>query len=191
MTEYQFNKLQFWILLIAAIVFAAILLTSCSTENKAQRKTAWLIVHDKLDDVCARVYPNIDSMEHLDSIHFDTLYVETASEIKIDTVYKNDTVFITHTVKCPPERTITKYVHDSVIIHKSNTAELERQKGETLYWQNQVKEKDKQIQGKDALITQQQKKIEALDKWKIYFIILLSLNVLGFVIRFFVVKKPM
>lgn len=174
-------KWLFYIFLIVWVIL--LLLTGCSVEKKSQRKAAYLIAHDKLDDICARVYPIHDSVITKDSTHFDTLYVENNPIIKTDTVYKNDTVFITQTVKCPPEKVITKTVHDSVFIYRTNTAEVERIKGELL-------DKDKQIKAKDDIVIKQQQKIDALDKWKIYFIILCSLNVLAFVVRFFVVKRP-
>jgi uncharacterized protein YpmS len=167
--------LVFWVILL--------LLTGCSVEKKSQRKVAYLLAHDKMDEACARLFPVRDSVVTKDSTHFDTLYVENNPIIKTDTVYKNDTVFITQSVKCPPEKVITKTVHDSVFTYRTNTAEVERLKGELL-------DKEAVIKAKDEVVLKQQVKIEALDKWKIYFIILCSLNVLAFVVRFFVIKRP-
>lgn len=175
------NKIK-WILLSFLIVWAILLLlTGCSTERKAQHKVAWLISKDKLDDVCARVYPNRDSTVYRDSISFDTLIVENEVIVK-DTVIKGDTLFVEK--KCPPERVITKTVHDSVFIYRTNTAEVDRLKGE-------VMDKDKQIKAKDDIVIKQQEKIDKMDKWRLWFFILAGVNILAFVFRFFVIKKPL
>jgi hypothetical protein len=165
------------------VIIILLIFSSCSVEQRSKKAVNYLLTHDKLAAVCARVYPIHDSVTVKDSTHFDTLYVENNPIIKTDTVYKNDTVFITQSVKCPPEKVITKTVHDSVLTYRTNTAEVERLKGELL-------DKDKVIKAKDDVVLKQQVKIEALDKWKIYFIILCSLNVLAFVVRFFVIKRP-
>lgn len=180
MSESKITRLLFGFIAIWAVL---LILTCCSTEKKAQKKTAWLIAHDKLDDVCARVYPIRDSVITKDSIHFDTLIVETAPEIKTDTVYKNDTVFITQSVKCPPAKVITKTVHDSVFVYRTNTAEIDRVKGQVLAKEGQIKQKD------DIIIKQQQN-IDKDNWWKVAAIITWCLVFTGFVFRFFVIKKP-
>jgi hypothetical protein len=180
-----------WLLIAYVIVWAlliglsSLLFSGCSVDKKAQKKVSWLLAHDKMDDACSRLYPNMDSISKGDSVVvFDTLYKEGPEVILNDTVYQvGDTVVKVITKQCPPERTIYKitYIHDT--LYRSNTADLERLKGELLA-------KDGQIKAKDDIIIKQQQKIDKEDKWKVWFIILASLNVLAFVVRFFVIKRP-
>jgi hypothetical protein len=57
--------------LLLAIV---ICLFSCSIEKRVSKKTNWLLAHDKLSVVCARIYPVKDSVGK-----FDTIYVPSNS----------------------------------------------------------------------------------------------------------------
>lgn len=167
-----------WLILVVAVLF----LHSCSVDKKATKKEAWLIAHDKLDDICARVYPNHDSTIVKDSLSFDTLYVSNDVYLR-DTVYRDgDTIY--REKKCPPAQVITKYIYKDSIIYRTNTAEVERLKGELLA-------KDKQIKEKDDIVINQQKKIDRNDFWRMVCIITWSLIVLGFVVRFFVMKRPL
>lgn len=179
------NKIK-WILLGFLIIWGILLLlTSCSVERKTQRKTAWLISHDLLDDVCSRNFPVRDSVVTKDSVRFDTLYLDSEAEILHDTVVsQGDTVFRIIEKKCPPQIVLTKFVKRDSIIYRTNTAEVERLKGVIL-------DKDKQIKAKDDIIINQQEKIDKNDWWKMAFLILAFVNVLGFVFRFFVIKKPL
>jgi hypothetical protein len=178
------DNLKLRLLLIAAgalfILIVASGLLGCSVDNKAQRKEAWLISKDKLDDICARVYPNMDSTIVIDRM--DTLYKDGPEIYLKDTIYqRGDTVVKVITKKCPPVQVITKY-RDS-IIYRNNTAEEQRLKGEVLA-------KEAQIKAKDDLIGKQQAKIDSMDKWRLWCIITWSLVVLGFVVRVFVIKRP-
>lgn len=167
-----------WLIIIAAVLF----LHGCSVEKKAQRKTAWLISRDKLDDICARVYAPRDSFSVKDSILFDTLYLDNNVIIR-DTVKCKDTVIYLER-RCPPsERIIIHHYHDSTI-YRSNTAEEDRLKGVIL-------EKEKQLQKKDDIIIKQQVKIDKNDWWKTACIITWCVVLLGLVFRFFVLKKPL
>lgn len=181
MTVDNDDKRKTWLLLVFLIIWAVLLLlTACSTEKKAQKKTAWLIAHDKLDDVCSRVYPNRDSTIYRDSISFDTLYLQNDVTVR-DTVVKGDTLFVEK--KCPPERVITETVHDSVFIYRTNTADVDRLKGDLLA-------KDKQIGQKDYIIIKQQEKIDKNDRWRVAAILTWCVVFTGFVFRFFVIKRP-
>jgi hypothetical protein len=182
------DNLKLRLLLIAAGVLFILIVASgllgCSVDKKAQRKEAWLISKDKLDDICARVYPNHDSTIVKDSVRFDTLYKDGPEVILHDTVYSvGDTIVKVITKQCPPVQVITKTVHDSVFIYRTNTAEVERLKGEVLA-------KEAQIKAKDDIVIKQQTKIDKNTWWEIACIITWSLFVLGFVVRFFVVKRP-
>jgi hypothetical protein len=180
MNEYDddMRKLKIMLLIIAGLVL--FLLFSCSTEKKAQRKVAWLLSKDLMDDNCSRLYPNHDSV--INSIHFDTLYVDGEPVILRDTVFqKGDTIIKVITKQCPPERIITKY-HDS-IIYRTNTAEVERMKRELLYLQNQIK-------AKDDIIIKQQEKIDKNDWWKMAALITWFTILLGIVFRLFIYKRP-
>jgi hypothetical protein len=181
-TKVDEIRLKQLLAIIVALIVAWVLF-GCSVDKKAQKKVSWLLAHDKMDDACSRLYPNLDSTTHKDSVHFDTLYLENDPVIKTDTLYRNDTVFITQTVKCPPDKVITIHKVDTVTVYRTNTAEVERWKGEVLT-------KEGQIKAKDDIIIKQQQKIDNEDKWKVWFIILASLNVLAFVVRFFVIKRP-
>jgi hypothetical protein len=158
-----------------------LLLVSCSVEKQAQKKTAWLIAHDKLDDVCARIYPVKDSLVVRNSVSFDTLYVENEVFIRDTVTREGRTVYIEK--KCPPHQVITKVVNRDSIIYRTNTAEVERLKGEVLSKEKQIKEKDNTIIGKD-------KKIDKNDWWKWACLITWFAIVLGGVFRFFVIKRP-
>lgn len=181
-TKVDEIRLKQLLAIIVALIVAWVLF-GCSVDKKAQKKVSWLLAHDKMDDACSRLYPNLDSTTHKDSVHFDTLYLENDPIVKTDTLYRNDTVFITQTVKCPPDKVITIHKVDTVTVYRTNTAEVERWKGEVLT-------KEGQIKAKDDIIIKQQQKIDKEDKWKVWFIILASLNVLAFVVRFFVIKRP-
>lgn len=205
--------------LLFAVVLASILVATCagcSIEKQAQKKTAWLMAHDKLDDVCARIYPpiesitvrrdtvkagNIDYTALLDSLYKVvndsaneswTLVVDSATTNVADVLQqrlslaKKEIAGLKEVIAklrkdykpCNPDiifidttRTVT------------NTAEVDRLKGELL-------KKDEQVKAKDDIIIQQQKKIDSQDKWKLLFFLLLGVNVIGFIIRFFVIKKP-
>lgn len=170
------------LLILFLIVWAILLLlTACSVEKKTQRKVAYLIAHDKLDDVCSRVYPNHDSVVTKDSISFDTLFVESDPELIRDTIYKGDTVFISS--KCPPVQIITKVIYRDSIIYRTNTAEVERLKGVIL-------EKEKVIAQKDDIIIRQQVKIDKNDWWKTACILSWCAMLLGIVFRLFIYKRP-
>lgn len=158
-----------------------LLFASCNVEKRTQKKVAWLIAHDKLDDVCARVYPVRDSIVVKDSVSFDTLYLENE-------VYLRDTVFregqtIYREKKCPPVTVVTKTVTKDSIIYRRNTAEEERLKGEILI-------KENNLIVKDETINKQQAKIDKNDWWKTACLITWFTMLLGFVFRFFVIKKP-
>lgn len=171
-----------WLIIIAAVLF----LHGCSVEKKAQRKTAWLISRDKLDDICARVYPPRDSFSVKDSILFDTLYMDNNVIIR-DTVKCKDTVIYLER-RCPPsERIIIHHYHDS-IIYRSNTAEEDRLKGEIITWQKGFEHAGEMILDLNNELKEQRGK---RDWWMWAFLILAGVNVIGLVFRFFILKRPL
>jgi hypothetical protein len=164
----------------ALILYCAMFLGGCSIDRQAQKREAWLIAHDKLDDICARVYPNMDSTIVIDRM--DTLYKDGPEIYLKDTIYQQgDTVVKVITKKCPPVQVITKY-RDS-IIYRNNTAEEQRLKGEVLA-------KEAQIKAKDDTINKQQTKIDKEDWWKMACLITWFAIVLGIVTRLFIYKRP-
>lgn len=170
---------------LGAILFiwVLILFSSCSVERQAQRKTAWLIAHDKLDDVCARIYPVRDSLIIRDSIRTDTVTAEPV--IIIDSVQCNKTDSVVYVkVKCPPAKTITQVIRRDSIIYQRSTAEEDRLKGEIIRVQTQLAQKDQ-------IIINQQQKIDKNDWWKTACLVTWGVVLLGFVFRFFVFKKPL
>lgn len=164
--EYNPPKV-FWVLLVVLI---GIILASCSVERQAQRKTAWLIAHDKLDDVCARIYPPKDSLVVRDSVSFDTLYVEN-EVIYYDTVYR-DGQMVVISKPCPPHQVITQTIRKDSLIYRTNTAEVDRMKGEVLEVQRQLKDKD-------SIIIKQQQNLDKDNWWKVACIITWALVGMG------------
>jgi len=163
------------------ILILLVLLAGCSVEKRAQKKVAWLLAKDVMDDACARLYPVRDSVVVRDSLHFDTLYVENETYIRDTVVREGQTVYIEK--KCPPHQVITKTVTRDSFIYRTNTADVERLKGEVLAVQKQLVEKD-------GIIINQQKNLDKDNWWKVACIVTWCGVLLGFVFRFFVVKKP-
>ncbi len=166
---------------LAILLLFVVLLFSCSTEKKAAKKVSWLLAHDLMDDNCARLYPNKDSVIVLDSTTTDTLFKE--GEAFYDTIrLTNDSVIYVHH-KCPPSQTITKVVRRDSTIYRTNGAEVARLTAI-------IQQKDRQIKEKDDIVIKQQKKIDKNDWWKIACLATWALIVLGGVFRFFVLKRP-
>lgn len=160
------------------LIIISILLFSCSVEKRAQKKVSWLLSRDLMDDNCARLYPNRDSVVVRDSITRDTTYQDSAVYLR-DTVYRDgDTIY--REKKCPPVKIITNTIRKDSIIYRTNTAEVERLKGEIL-------EKEKIIKEKDQLIVQKDKKAEKNDWWKWACLITWALIAIG--ITFKIAKK--
>lgn len=171
-----------WLLLIFLLIWAVLLLlTACSTEKKAQRKASWLIAHDKLGEFCNLLYPpRPDSIVTRDTTIYDTIPGE--SVIIHDSIKCKDTV-IYRDVKCPPGETIYKTVYKDTTVYKDNPNQRAAS-------DQQLRERDKVIAAKDAVILEQQKKIDKMDKWRLWFFILAFVNVLGIVFRLFIYKRP-
>jgi hypothetical protein len=158
---------------IILAIFTAFLF-SCNVEKQANKKVAWLLAHDLMDDNCARLFPVRDSLVVRDSTSFDTLYVENEVFIR-DTIIKEGKVIYIEK-KCPPHQVITKIVTRDSIIYKRQTSEEDRLKGEIL-------KKEKLIAEKDAMIIAKDKKIDKNNWWKIACIITWALIVIYVVIK--------
>jgi hypothetical protein len=182
--EFNSDRQKTKLLIVIAIVWAVFILMQllgCSVDKMAQKKTAWLIAHDRLDDICARVYPNRDSVTVKDSVSFDTSYVSNDVYLR-DTIYRDgDTIY--REKKCPPAQVITKYVNHDSTIYRTNTADVDRLKGELL-------DKDKQLKAKDDIVIKQQQKIDKEDWWKTACLITWFAMVLVIVARLFIIKRP-
>jgi hypothetical protein len=165
-------------------ILSILLLASCNVEKKAQKKVGWLLAHDLMDDNCARLYPNRDSSFVRDTvIRRDTI---TGQPFIIrDTVPcpggKETILYRYH--ECPPVRTIIEYHTRDSIIYRTNTAEVERMKGEVLGKEKQLREKDDLIIKKDA-------KIDKNDWWKWACLITWMVMLLSIIFRLFIYKKP-
>lgn len=171
------DKPKIKLLLGFILVWLLAYLCSCSVERRAQKKTAWLLSKDLLDDICARQFPNHDSIVVKDSVRFDTLYVEGEEIIIQDTIYKKgDTILRILDKKCPRCPVLVKTVRKDSIIYRSNTSEIERLKGEILVKETQLKEKDN-------LINVIQGKVEKNRFWLIACLITWTLLVLYIVLR--------
>jgi hypothetical protein len=168
--------------IIVLIIFLIIrLLPGCSVEHKAHTKASWLIAHDKLGEFCNLLYPpKPDSIVTRDTTLYDTIPGE--SVIIHDSVRCKDSI-IYRDVKCPPAQVIIKTLLKDTTIYRENP-------NQRAAYESQLRGKDNQIKAKDDIIINQQVTIDKEDKWKVWFIILASLNVLSFVFRFFVIKRP-
>lgn len=107
-------------LLVALIALTVILtwLTGCTTQRKAEK---YYQKHpEKLAEKCADEFPVKDSIIVIDSVHFDTLYLEGEPVILKDSFFiKGDTIIKQITKECPKVQTITKTVtHDSIIYRR-------------------------------------------------------------------------
>jgi len=185
--EFKSDRQKLWILLLIVIVWAFLIGMSsiffgCSVDKRAQKKTAWLIAHDQLDDICARVYPNRDSITKGDStVVFDTLYLNNDVYLRDTIVKDGDTIY--REKKCPPNPVITKqvFIHDT--LYRTNTADVDRLKGEIL-------DREKQLKAKDDIVIKQQQKIDKNDWWKTACLITWFAMVLGIIARLFIIKRP-
>jgi hypothetical protein len=177
-----------WLLIAYVIVWAlliglsSLLLSGCSVDKKAQRKASWLIAHDELGKYCNLLYPpKPDSIVVKDSVWRDTIpgqdvYVHDTIPCKDSIIYRD--------LKCPPCNPVVQHErHDSIVYRDKNP-------NERAAYEAQLRAKDGQIKAKDDLISKQQAKIDSMDKWRLWCIITWSLMVLGFVVRFFVIKRP-
>jgi hypothetical protein len=171
-----------YIILFCLGVLFLLSLTGCSTEKKAAKKVSWLLAHDIMDDNCARLYPNRDSVIVVDSLKIDTLYKE--GEIIYDTIPCNKTDSIIYREhKCPPAQIITKLQRHDSIIYRTNTAEADR-------LNSIIQQKDRQLKEKDDIVINQQKKIDKNDWWKVAALLTWFAIVLGVVFRIFIYKNP-
>jgi hypothetical protein len=177
-----------WFIVLYAIVYAAFLffcsalLSGCSVDKKAQNKASWLIAHDKLGEFCNLLYPpKPDSIVTKDSVWRDTIpgqdvYVHDTIPCKDSIIYRD--------LKCPPCNPVIQHERHDTTIYRDNP-------NQRAACDEQLRGKDKQIKAKDDTITKQQDKIDRMDKWRLWFIILAGLNVFAFVFRFFVIKRPL
>lgn len=157
------------------VILLLIIFTSCNVEKKAANKINWLLSKDKLSEACSRIYPSKDSIIVKDSIWKDTIPGEVV--ILYDTVdcKKKDSI-IYRAIKCPPCNSVIEYrVRDSIIYQRSTSEEGRLQ--------SIINAKDKVIQEKDKIIIAKDKKIDKNDWWKIAFIILAGLNVIGVILK--------
>jgi hypothetical protein len=165
------------------VIIFALGLCSCSQQKQAAKKVNWLLARDLMDDECARLYPNVDSIVKGDTVtNFDTLYVENEVYIR-DTVTKDGKIVYIEK-KCPPHQTVTKTVFVKPdTIFRDNGKEKAR-------LTSIIQQKDRQIKDKDDQVTKMQKNLDKDDWWKIACLITWFAIVLGGVFRFFVIKKP-
>lgn len=139
------------------IILFLLILSSCSEERIAAKKGAWLISHDRLNELCLDTYGrSVDSIVVRDSIYnLDTLYIE--GEIIRDTIKgKDTTIFIEH--KCPPQKIIRDIIKKDSIIYKADP-------NQKAYYENQLRNKDKAIQDAQAAVNSANKKVEENRWW--------------------------
>jgi hypothetical protein len=167
---------------IAIIVFILLGFCGCSEQKQATKKVSWLLAHDLMDDECARLYPVMDSLVKGDTIvNLDTLYLDNDVFIRDTILREGETVYIEK--KCPPTQTITKKIFVVDTLYRESTAEVNR-------LNSIIQQKDRQAKEKDDIVINQQKKIDKNDWWKIAALATWALILVGGIIRFFVIKKP-
>jgi len=108
-------------------IFWLLLLIACSHERKVQRAVDVLSQEPSASSLfCSNKYPSKDTTIYKDSITFlDTLYQLSPAEI--DTIVREDTVFIT--VTSPTKtKTITKTVVQTKETIKQPTEKIEEQR---------------------------------------------------------------
>lgn len=108
--------LTVWLMVVLIIIMTW--MVSCTTQRKAER---FYKKHpDKLAQKCAETFPVKDSIVVIDSVHFDTLYIEGEPVIIRDSFFiKGDTIVRQITKECPKVQTITKVIrHDSIIYRR-------------------------------------------------------------------------
>jgi hypothetical protein len=156
-------------------------LAGCNGEKKAQRKASYLIAHDKLGEFCNLLYPpKPDSIVVRDTTLFDTI---PGPQVTLyDTIHCKDSV-IYRQIKCPPAQVIVKHERHDSTIYRDNP-------NQRAAYEQQLREKNKQIKAKDDIVKKQQVKIDKNDWWKVAALVTWFTIVLGFVIRFFVIKRP-
>lgn len=94
------------------VVYISILLVicmlSCTNQRKVQR---WNVLHPgEAAQNCADQFPARDSVSTIDSVHFDTLYVENETVLRDSFFIRGDTVVKVVDKKCQPVQMITKTV---------------------------------------------------------------------------------
>jgi hypothetical protein len=180
----ELNRL--WLFILFAIVYMAFMFfcsvfLGCNVEKKAQRKASYLIAHDKLGEFCNLLYPpKPDSIVTRDTTVFDTI---PGPQVTVyDTIHCKDSI-IYREIKCPPAQVIVKHERHDSTIYRDNP-------NQRAAYEQQLREKDKQIKAKDDIVIKQQQKIDKNDWWRTAAIITWCVVLLGFVFRFFVFKRP-
>lgn len=165
------------------LLIISVLIISCSVEKRAEKKGAWLIAHDKLGGICNLMYPprpdsvvnKTDTITKVDTLQGDQVTIRDTLKCKDSIIYRE--------VKCPPTKIITNTIHDSVIRYQDNP-------NLRAAYEQQLREKDKQIASKDDIVAKQQVKIDKNDWWKTACLITWFVVVLAIGVRLFVYKRP-
>lgn len=115
------------VIVYGVLLFFIASMIGCATQKNAEK---YYQKHpEKLAEKCAYEFPVIDSVVVIDSVHFDTLYIETEPLVIKDSFYiQGDTIIKTVTKQCPPHKEVIKTVrHDSIIIRRDRAYETVQQ----------------------------------------------------------------
>ncbi len=111
-----------WLIIFLAALLAG-MMCGCKTPQKA---IDYLKKKDALADACAAAYPVKDSTVYLPG---DTItkerFIKGDSILVSDTVtIKGETVYVSKKAKCPDQLVRDRFVHDTTVVWKENTARI-------------------------------------------------------------------
>lgn len=111
--------MKLFLLALLFLVVVSVVL-SCTNQRKVQR---WNNEHpQEAAQYCADQFPAKDSISIVDSVHFDTLYVENETVLRDSFYILGDTVVKIVDKKCQPAQVITQHHTKSVYVLRVDSA---------------------------------------------------------------------
>lgn len=115
------DKIVKWILIGIAVLWAMLLITSCTTEKKA---VGYMNSHAfTAAQYCANAFPVRDSVIYKHSIKTDTLTVQGEPATIYDTILQNGKeIIVEKKIPCPPVQVVQHTNYDTAFVIRENTA---------------------------------------------------------------------
>jgi hypothetical protein len=105
-----------------SILLVVCMILSCTSQRKVQK---WNALHPgAAAQNCADQFPPRDSVSIVDSVHFDTLYVENETVLRDSFFIKGDTVVRIVDKKCQPVQQIIKTVTKEKYVLRIDSASV-------------------------------------------------------------------
>jgi len=91
----------------------------------------WNLLHPvEAAQYCADQFPARDSVSIIDSVHFDTLYVENETVLRDSFFIKGDTVVKVVDKKCPTMQQVTKTINREIYVLRIDSASVVAMRGQ-------------------------------------------------------------